>query len=460
MQFFQEMTIPLLGRYNSAADLLFAKIIPRFSESETPIKHQLVAIAATQEQFNDTKAPKPEAGVVATKHYGAALKILADRSNVPGMQVMLISCLLSIALENFRSDTRSSVLHLQSGLQMLREWKDEHRTEPRTLSEVDEIIYGYIEPIFAQLEATAAMTGDDGSVYGQGGEGLHFRRPRIPNAFRDFSSAREKFFEIGYWLHTLNNQYPLFRTDSPAFKDLEELWDQWARAFNIFSKAVPAEAELKRLEALQLSIHYRTHRLTYECQSMPETESAWDAHTEVLRECIQMCADLNRRDDVYDSNANMLSTSFCRDPGILPPCWQTAVNCRDPIIRRRALKLMHEHHRRCGDADDCSAAAIAQIVINLEEEGLIVTSCEDVPESHRVRPLEGDLTHPGMLRLTYTRSPYVVPEIVEVPIYLESTPPVLPFKLFPMGESVRLAGYQGLVRPRTYSCRCKSYGIK
>lgn len=460
MQFFHEMTTPLLGRYNSAAEVLFSQLIPRLSESEIAIKHQLVAIAAMQEQHNDTKAPKNEAGMVATKHYGTALNMLADQSNIPAIQIMLVSCLLSIAMESVRYDTKSSFLHLQSGLRMVREWKDERKTNGMGNPEMDDMIRNHIEPVFAQLEATAAMTGDAGSVPSQQVENLQWRRPQVPGDFLDFSSAREKFFEIGYWLYTLNKRHPLFRNDSPEFKDLDELWDQWDAAFKAFTEKIPSDAELEQLQALQLGVHYRTHRITTICQSMPETETVWDRYIEVFRESVKICADLNQYDEVYDATANRFSTSFCRDPGILPPCWQTAVNCRDPMIRRRALKLLHHHHRRCGGTDSCSTATIAQIVMDLEEAGLIVTSCDDIPESHRVRPLEGDLTQPGKIRLTYTRSPYVVPEIVEVPIHIESAPPVLPFKLYPMGESVRLAGYQGLVRPRTYSCRCKSYGIK
>ncbi len=460
MQFFHEMTIPLLSQYNSAAEALFSRFIPGLSESEVSIKHQLVAIAATQEQYSDTETGKNKAGSVATTHYGIALTMLADQSCLPSLQIMLVSCLLSIALESVGYDTKNSFLHLQSGLKMVRQWKDEQQQKPSGDSEMDQVIRNYIEPIFAQLEATAAMTGDSGSAPRNEVENLHWKRPQVPDTFADFSRAREKFFEIGYWVYTLNKQYPLFRNDSPQFKDLDNLWDQWGAAFRTFTENIVPDAELEQLEALVLGVHYRTHRTTCECQSMPETETVWDDHVEVLRESIQICAEVSQRNEVYHASAKGFSTSFCRDPGILPPCWQIAVNCRDPIIRRRALKLMHDHHRRCGDSDDCSAAAIAQTVIDLEETGLMVTSCKDVPESHRVRLLEGDLTMPGSLRLRYMRSPYVVSQVIEVPIHLESAPPVLPFKLFPLGESVRLAGYQGLVRRRTYSCRCKSYGIK
>ena len=456
MQYFREMSGPLLGRYNSAAEIVFSRMIPRLGESELSIKHQLVAIAAVQEQFNNTNAARYDTGNIATKHYSSALRILADQTRAPSLQIMLVSCLLSVALESIRYDTQRSFVHLQAGLRMIREWKNGPKTGAITSHELDEMLQDYIEPIFAQLEATAAMTGDAESIRDNSNRDLQWRRPQVPDIFKDFSAAREKFWEIGHRLYILNEPFK----DSPQFRDLEDLWDQWEVAFRAFSDNIDQEAELEQLEALQLGVHYRTHRLTFICQSTPTTEMAWDEYTDVFRDSVRICQELLGNEAVYDTTAIRFSTSFCKDPGILPPCWQIAVNCRDSSIRRRAIESIKEHHRLCGDTDDCSAAAIAERVMELEEADLNVSSCEDVPESHRVRPLEADLTTPGRLRLTYTRSPYLVPEVIDVPIYLESAPHVLPFKLFPLGESVRLAGYQGLVRPRTYSCRCKSYGIK
>jgi hypothetical protein len=83
-----------------------------------------------------------------------------------------------------------------------------------------------------------------------------------------------------------------------------------------------------------------------------------------------------------------------------------------------------------------------------------------IPEHRRVRPLEVSFQSPGKLKLTYTRAPYVFHETVTVPISLHTTPPVMPFRVWPLAEAVRLTGYQGLVRRKTEECRCKSYGVR
>jgi hypothetical protein len=461
IQFFHELTIPALGKFNSAADYLFSHIIPQLGESEVPIKHQLVAIAAVQELYGNNRPSQNDTTAVSSKHYGKALKILADPSKTPTTEVMLASCLLSIAMENFRNDSKSSFLHLHSGLQVLRQWKFAHESYEKRLPEADEVIRSYIEPIFAQLEATAAMTGDAGAGGDElQGSDLHWRRPQLPEVFPDLALAREKFFEIGYWLYIRNKRHPNFPFDGPEFWDIDDLWHQWYRAFTAFFSNIPSQAELERLEAVQLGVHYRVHYITFKCQSTPGTELVWDEYVEAFRDCVWACEELYQRDDIYGPGAGSLNTAFCRDPGILPPAWQIAVSCRDPLLRHRAIELLKGHHRRCGDTDDCSAATMAEVIVGLEEKGLSVRTCADIPESRRVRALEADLTQPGKLIVTYARSPYLTPETTEVPLHVDSAPPVLPFKLFPLGEAVRLAGYQGLVRPRTYACRCKSYGVQ
>ena len=175
---------------------------------------------------------------------------------------------------------------------------------------------------------------------------------------------------------------------------------------------------------------------------------------------VDVCASILESGEAYLVSKDHLSTDFEFDPGILPPCWQIAVNCRDSQTRHRALDLLRLHHKKCGHEDDCSAAVIAETIITLEEAGLVdpaSTTCDDIPEHKRVRPLECDISDIGKLILTYARSPYTVPETTVVPFFTLSNPPVLPFKLWPLAESVRLAGYQGLLRPRAHGCRCKSY---
>jgi hypothetical protein len=159
------------------------------------------------------------------------------------------------------------------------------------------------------------------------------------------------------------------------------------------------------------------------------------------------------------SGYRFLADSRIQTPGVLPPLWLIGASCRDPITRRRAIELLRIHHRRCGHTDECSAVALAETIMRLEEEDIpLARRCSDIPEKQRVRALESDLTRPGKLVLTFARPPYTVQSLVHVP-YVSTTPlPVRTYRLWPIVGTMTCVGYHGLIRPKASSCICKAYG--
>ena len=457
MQFFNENTMPMLMNFNSAADHFWRFIVPQMSQQQDAIKHQMIATGSMHESFLGFGTGSVNPQQIANKHYGKALHELGTRSSPPA-HVMLMSCLLSIAMETVSNGSDTSIMHLQSGLQVLREWK--LMSQARTAT--DELIEAWIEPIFAQLEATASMAGmTEIPNFIAPSEQLAWRTPKLPTSFPDLLRAREKFFELGQWLYFQLLEDPLFYTAGNIhLEGTMELWTEWYQKFLSHWKTIPLHNSRQQLQARLLDVHYRSHLVTLQSQSLP-LETVWDDYVEEHKRQVDECALLMESDEPYSVSKNPLTADFEFDPGILPPMWQAAVNCRDSKTRRRALDLLRLHHSKCGHEDDCSAVVSAETIINLEEADLAdpaSSTCNDIPEHKRVRPLVCDISELGKQVLTYTRSPYSVPETIVVPFFSLSNPPVMPFKLWPLAESVRLAGYQGLMRPRAHGCRCKSYG--
>ena len=464
MQIYQEVLIVLLGNFNTAAEYFWTCVVPQTSQQEAAIKYQLIATASLEDSLMHTSTSRAEAEMVATRYYGKALTLLAHTTHSRDKHIMLVSCLLSIAMENMRGDATTALLHCRHGLQVTREWKQERLASHLPLSGSDEIIDEYIEPIFAQLEAAAAM------MYIKGRhvaitpiENLTYTRPLMPDEFPSLVKAREKFFELGNWMYYQERSNPgSYVADHPVLKQNLKLWSSWHSAFLRFKHKqrpyIQSTRSQAQLQLLLLETHYHNHFITLLCQSRP-VETASDEYISAFQSHIAVCAEVVSSLVTYQRVTDPLASDFDFDPGVLPPLWQTAITCRDPPIRHRALELLRLHHRRCGHEDDCSSAAMCEAIIKLEEDGIAnPQTCADIPEEKRLRVLYADLTHPGQMTLTVTRAPYVVEEVVTVPLRLTQRPTVAPFKLFPMAESMRLAGYQGLVRPRAVGCRCKSYG--
>ncbi|KAL9626037.1 MAG: hypothetical protein Q9164_007958 [Protoblastenia rupestris] len=78
--------------------------------------------------------------------------------------------------------------------------------------------------------------------------------------------------------------------------------------------------------------------------------------------------------------------------GIIAPLYFTVSSCRDPILRRRAVRLLENLPRQEGTWNAVTAAQVGAWVIAVEEEGLgEVTSADNVPTSSRVQRFDAEV---------------------------------------------------------------------
>lgn len=59
------------------------------------------------------------------------------------------------------------------------------------------------------------------------------------------------------------------------------------------------------------------------------------------------------------------------------PLFVVAKKCRDPVVRREAVRLLIEWPRREGIWDSVVAAAISKWVVSIEEEGMVADFVEE-----------------------------------------------------------------------------------
>lgn len=70
-----------------------------------------------------------------------------------------------------------------------------------------------------------------------------------------------------------------------------------------------------------------------------------------------------------EKSALSLPLRFSFDLAVVPPLYTTVIKCRDPQIRRSALKLLDRYPRREGVWDSMATAGLGRWVMALEEEG-------------------------------------------------------------------------------------------
>jgi hypothetical protein len=106
-----------------------------------------------------------------------------------------------------------------------------------------------------------------------------------------------------------------------------------------------------------------------------------------------------------EETAQNSDMSFGIDSGLLDIVAFVGKSCRDPRIRRSAMTFLARGQRVEGDRVSFIAARILQTLIDLEEKGLDMRSCHDVPEARRWRVLQGaQYLSQGQLRLDLIRS--------------------------------------------------------
>lgn len=452
MQFFHENTQQALRFFNSAADYFFTFIVPQYAGTESVIKHQMLAAACAHEAETQMAQSPGSLDTFATEHCCSALKILTHSK--PDLCLMLVSCLLFIAIESLRNNAEHVYTHLQSGLRILREWKEDQQWY-RKDSSTNAIVLNYIEPIFGQLEQTAARA--KASKITISHRWSH-AEPKLPLAFTSVFEAREVGGQLGQFLALQTSQNP-DPTSEPSHLKVVELFQSYGRTLRKLKTSTRqwSGKELIQLEFLEFNCIKILMAL--DCQQMTH-EMRWDTYINNMRDDVAMGERVVNNPVVYQSDRHHpLQIDVEVNPGVFSLTWHTILGCRDPSLRQRCVQIMRQHHQQCGHDDECIGAVLTETMIRLEEQGLThIHSCHNIPESNRIRALAADITVPGQLTLTFARSPYTVAESVTVVCKSATTPPAKPFRLWPIGATLGIAGYQGLVRSRARFCLCKSFG--
>jgi hypothetical protein len=90
-------------------------------------------------------------------------------------------------------------------------------------------------------------------------------------------------------------------------------------------------------------------------------DSCWDDFNYILSEVEELLA--------YElkPGSERGPTSVRSSLGLIPPMFLVATKCRDPVMRCRALELLHGSRRRERSRNSCVASMMAQTVIDAEE---------------------------------------------------------------------------------------------
>lgn len=111
------------------------------------------------------------------------------------------------------------------------------------------------------------------------------------------------------------------------------------------------------------------------CQPPPrQHQHSFHQHQQPQQTPPLMDTDFSIYDDPLSTDARHIKPSFSADLGIVPPLYVVATKCRDPVLRRQAIRLLRSSARREGMWDSELTARIAMWIAEVEEEGVFPPS--------------------------------------------------------------------------------------
>ena len=227
--FLQNTAAELSGYYDSS---FWESLILAVSAQEPSLRHAVIAIGALHQDFSQKKLAytRPSADDhridFALTQYAKALGALR-RSLSSGKQeplTALMSCILFVCFDSLRGWFESAMVHLQSGLRILRDMR-------MRSAKADHIIEDNIAPLFMRLAMQAIIYVDtrsteDRKAFSQELMSISAREIIIPEQFETLEEARKSLNQAAHGLFRMfymsDGELPLGLQPAETFTMLEK----------------------------------------------------------------------------------------------------------------------------------------------------------------------------------------------------------------------------------------------
>ncbi|TID27049.1 hypothetical protein E6O75_ATG01542 [Venturia nashicola] len=375
LDFFQQKVATILdGQLNSDTEF-WGKLVLQLSHSEPSIRHAVKAISFSYRDVESSlwdPAGYVNANPEAQLEWNKAIKSLSARiqTHPNSSLVPLVCCLLFTCIEFLKGNAESSMLHIQNGFKILATQDLDKDTisdgRPQFSSNDLTNIRHHVVPMFSRLNILCTLAG---RITPQ----IHSTEAKKDSPPQNLADSRRQLFEIS------DSCIRFIREASPKAAllqcDFQDIIEQTKLQIRLDAWHDQLDELLKRLylsdnppdgNALNLLlVHYKVVYIWIRVCTTVE-ESATDSYHADFEEIIHHAEQITRNQRT--SMATPQPVSF--DIHILGPLFYTALKCRHPKLRRRALEILKMAPRREGLWNAHHAYVTAKRVIELEEQCL------------------------------------------------------------------------------------------
>jgi hypothetical protein len=261
---------------------------------------------------------------------------------------LLVTCLLFVCLEMLRSSTSSVLDHIQGGMQILiRQQKD--KIKQVNPGSIDQELCHAFHRLSIQLP-----------LFGRPVIPFHVRTetelaPEQPLVFDNIAQARDQMTIL------MNRGLGLIRSigidrilpseevnqqQMHEQRALTRAFHKWKMAFTTMMQKPAKSVEISDARApLALQINYHTS-ITWILSCLARNETVYDEHSASFE------ASVNAAEKILAISAQAAKSSspeiFSLDAEVVPAIYWTAMRCREPNIRRRAMAILSNYPTKEG----------------------------------------------------------------------------------------------------------------
>lgn len=409
LEFFQFRSLfKLPGFFDTG---FWEQIVPRLSAKEPAVMHAVVALASTQrsQEYISCMRTNPEDPFFdydfevakwdrfALQQYNKAithLKSHFEDNSHQAVQIALTTCILFICIELMRGSYSIANVHINHGINVLRVFQQRHissastkgpgRTIYRTsdTKTIDE----HLLEILARMNTQCGLFGYP-SRYFHATMNENLPTDRIPYAFLSLEECRQymevllnrvirlvKKSIIGSLVDSISGSgVPVLDTR----EGLQAMFEAWKMSMDRTVANLPPWSDHRLYIAL---IILRVYSIMIEIMigTCPNPNEAWDElafdeYTSLFSKLLNTAGDLvmmHRYPGKFvpeETSCHVGPLNFSADIGLVPPLYYTAIKCRVPSVRRKAIQSLYIAPHREAVWDGTAVAGAAETIVRLEE---------------------------------------------------------------------------------------------
>ncbi len=168
---------------------------------------------------------------------------------------------------------------------------------------------------------------------------------------------------------------------------------QWSAAFNsllaLRKDVPPTDVERRSIALLRVYEQYCATALIPFSVPQPHGPLLFDNYTDSFIRIVGLAAEaleLNPKDESSWEQPRTREPQFHLEIGVTVVLFSTIIMCRDPSVRRKAMRIMRHTPEQEGIWNRALALRVAARIVALEELGLDdVQSASDIPEEARIQ---------------------------------------------------------------------------